>query len=53
MEILLCGSSGDGKFEILPRTTNIMQTLLNFHLDATHRFRLSDSAIQTLDKLFF
>lgn len=50
--IFLCGSSGDGKSEILTKYNKEFATRANFHLDATHSFRPSDSAIQTLDELF-
>ncbi|PKF63880.1 DNA phosphorothioation-dependent restriction protein DptF [Psychromonas sp. psych-6C06] len=50
--IFLCGSSGDGKSEILTRAKKNFLSKVNFHLDATHSFHPNDSAIQTLDKLF-
>jgi DNA phosphorothioation-dependent restriction protein DptF len=50
--IFLCGSSGDGKSEILTRYNKDYATRADFHLDATHSFRPNDSAIQTLDELF-
>jgi DNA phosphorothioation-dependent restriction protein DptF len=50
--IFLCGSSGDGKSEILTKYCNKFSTRANFHLDATHSFKPNDSAIETLDKLF-
>ncbi|MFA0514337.1 DNA phosphorothioation-dependent restriction protein DptF [Vibrio breoganii] len=51
--IFLCGSSGDGKSEILTKYKKEYQNRADFHLDATHSFRPTDTAIQTLDKLFF
>jgi len=50
--IFLCGSSGDGKSEILTKYCNKFSNRANFHLDATHSFKPNDSAIETLDKLF-
>ncbi|MCG7532631.1 DNA phosphorothioation-dependent restriction protein DptF [Psychrobium sp. MM17-31] len=50
--IFLCGSSGDGKSEILTRYSRDFSTRAKFHLDATHSFSPSDNAIQTLDHLF-
>ncbi len=50
--IFLCGSSGDGKSEILTRYSQKFATRAKFHLDATHSFRPQDNAIQTLDELF-
>lgn len=48
----LCGSSGDGKSEILTKYKKEYQNRADLHLDATHSFRPSDSAIETLDELF-
>lgn len=50
--IFLCGSSGDGKSEILTKYNKEYKNRADFHLDATHSFRPSDSAIETLDELF-
>ncbi|WED25453.1 DNA phosphorothioation-dependent restriction protein DptF [Vibrio sp. DW001] len=50
--IFLCGSSGDGKSEILTKYNKDYGNRADFHLDATHSFRPSDSAIETLDELF-
>ena len=50
--IFLCGSSGDGKSEILTKYSHDFSNRANFHLDATHSFKPNDSAIQTLDKVF-
>ncbi|AWH88210.1 DNA phosphorothioation-dependent restriction protein DptF [Limnobaculum parvum] len=50
--IFLCGSSGDGKSEILIRCRERFQQRLHFHLDATHSFAPRQSAIDALDELF-
>ena len=50
--IFLCGSSGDGKSEILTKYSKDYESRADFHLDATHSFHPNDSAIETLDKLF-
>lgn len=50
--VFLCGSSGDGKSEILTKYCHDFSNRANFHLDATHSFNPNDSAIQTLDKVF-
>ncbi|KMJ46480.1 DNA phosphorothioation-dependent restriction protein DptF [Xenorhabdus khoisanae] len=50
--IFLCGSSGDGKSEILTRCYGHYKNKYDFHLDATHSFAPHQSAIETLDKLF-
>lgn len=50
--IFLCGSSGDGKSEILTRYSKRFSSLVDFHLDATHSFRPDTSAIDTLNELF-
>lgn len=50
--IFLCGSSGDGKSEILTKYSQKFKSRADFHLDATHSFSPQDTAIQTLDKLF-
>lgn len=49
--LFLCGSSGDGKSEILTRYSKKYPSC-HFHLDATHSFSPDESAIQALDKLF-
>lgn len=49
--IFLCGSSGDGKSEILKRCHNKYKNQFRFHLDATHSFAPNQSAIQALDQL--
>ncbi|EEQ5619056.1 DNA phosphorothioation-dependent restriction protein DptF [Escherichia coli] len=52
--IFLCGSSGDGKSEILTRCQSNLryQQRFNFHLDATHSFAPRQSAIDALNDLF-
>lgn len=50
--IFLCGSSGDGKSEILIRSYNDYHTKFHFHLDATHSFSPHQSAIEALNQLF-
>ncbi len=52
--IFLCGSSGDGKSEILTRCQSDprYQRRFSFHLDATHSFAPRQSAIDALNDLF-
>lgn len=50
--IFLCGSSGDGKSEILARCQEQYQGNIRFHLDGTHSFSPHQSAIEALDQLF-
>ncbi len=50
--IFLCGSSGDGKSEILTKYKKQYDQYVNFHLDATHSFEPDMSAIDTLDDVF-
>ena len=50
--VFLCGSSGDGKSEILTRVYDQYQHRIAFHLDATHSFSPSQSAIDALDQTF-
>lgn len=52
--VFLCGSSGDGKSEILTRCKSdpYYQQRFNFHLDATHSFAPQQSAIEALNDLF-
>ena len=52
--IFLCGSSGDGKSEILTRSKSNprYQQRFSFHLDATHSFAPRQSAIDALNDLF-
>ncbi len=50
--IFLCGSSGDGKSEILTRYSKKFGNKADFHLDATHSFHPDASAIDTLNELF-
>jgi DNA phosphorothioation-dependent restriction protein DptF len=50
--IFLCGSSGDGKSEILKRYYENYSNKFRFHLDATHAFKPDQNAIDALDQLF-
>jgi len=50
--IFLCGSSGDGKSEILTQASKKYHTRAKFYFDATHSLRPDATAIQTLDELF-
>lgn len=50
--LFLCGSSGDGKSELLTDCKQKYNTRAKFHLDATHSFDPRENAIQTLDKVF-
>jgi len=50
--VFLCGSSGDGKSEILTRCQKQYQDVYTFHLDATHSFAPHQSAIEALDERF-
>lgn len=52
--VFLCGSSGDGKSEILTRCKSEprYQQRISFHLDATHSFAPQQSAIDALNDLF-
>lgn len=50
--LFLCGSSGDGKSELLTKAKVNFGSRMKFHLDATHSFDPHGTAIQTLDKVF-
>ena len=50
--VFLCGSSGDGKSEILKRYYQGYSGRFDFHLDATHSFRPDQNAIEALDEVF-
>ncbi len=50
--LFLCGSSGDGKSELLTTCKKKYRTRAHFHLDATHSFDPRENAIHTLDKVF-
>lgn len=50
--LFLCGSSGDGKSEILTRAYHECHGKVKFHLDATHSFQPNQSAIEALDQVF-
>jgi len=51
--LFLCGSSGDGKSEILTRVHQEYIEKVRFHLDATHSFQPHQSAIEALDEVFY
>ena len=48
----LCGSSGDGKSEILTNIYKEFSSQVDFHLDATHSKGQHSSAIDCLDDLY-
>ncbi|MCW8356851.1 DNA phosphorothioation-dependent restriction protein DptF [Marinomonas pontica] len=50
--ICLCGSSGDGKSEILTQLYKKFCNSIDFHLDATHSNSQHKSAIDCLDEKF-
>ncbi|WP_318508072.1 DNA phosphorothioation-dependent restriction protein DptF [Photobacterium leiognathi] len=50
--IFLCGSSGDGKSEILTQYSQKHKVTHDFHLDATHSFSPNQTAIHALDERF-
>ena len=50
--IFLCGSSGDGKSEILRRHHDVYKNEFIFHLDATHSFKPDQNAVEALNELF-
>lgn len=50
--IFLCGSSGDGKTEILRRYKDQFRHQMRFHSDGTHSFSPEKTAIDTLNELF-
>ncbi|MDV7106368.1 DNA phosphorothioation-dependent restriction protein DptF [Vibrio sp. TH_r3] len=50
--IFLCGSSGDGKSEILTQYSQKYKVTHEFHLDATHSFNPNQTAINALDERF-
>lgn len=50
--ICLCGSSGDGKSEILTQLYREFSSEIDFHLDATHSSSQHKSAIDCLDEKF-
>lgn len=50
--LFLCGSSGDGKSEILRRHYDKFSKKYRFHLDATHSFKPDQSAVDALNQLF-
>jgi DNA phosphorothioation-dependent restriction protein DptF len=50
--LFLCGSSGDGKSEIMTRHKSKYSEGIDFHLDATHSFQPKMTAIDTLNEVF-
>lgn len=50
--LFLCGSSGDGKSEIMTRYSHQYNEKIDFHLDATHSFHPKKTAIDTLNEVF-
>ncbi|MEA2028604.1 MAG: DNA phosphorothioation-dependent restriction protein DptF, partial [Campylobacterota bacterium] len=50
--IFLCGSSGDGKSAIIGQNQRYFFKHYNVHIDATHSFRPTQSAIEALDERF-
>jgi len=50
--LFLCGSSGDGKSEIMTRYSRQYSEKIDFHLDATHSFHPKNTAIDTLNEVF-
>ncbi len=50
--LFLCGSSGDGKSEIMTRYSRQYSEKIDFHLDATHSFHPKKTAIDTLNEVF-
>ncbi len=50
--IFLCGSSGDGKSEILRRHHSVYEHDFLYHLDATHSFKPDQNAVEALNELF-
>ena len=49
-----CGSSGDGKSEIITRYSSKPKHIekIDFHLDATHSFKPNQTAVEALDARF-
>lgn len=50
--VFLCGSSGDGKSELLKKYRESYANKFDSHLDATHSFKPDQDAIQALNQLF-
>jgi len=50
--VFLCGSSGDGKSEILTRYRDRYAGEIDFHLDATHSFDPDMTGVETLNSMF-
>ena len=50
--IFLCGSSGDGKSAIINKHLKKFESYFDFHVDATHSFSPSQTAIEALSESF-
>jgi len=50
--VFLCGTSGDGKSELLRRIRSGFEERYRFHVDATHSFRPDGTALDTLGDFF-
>ncbi|MCK5293404.1 MAG: DNA phosphorothioation-dependent restriction protein DptF, partial [Arcobacteraceae bacterium] len=50
--IFLCGSSGDGKSAIISNNKTKFESNYDFHIDATHSFKPTQTAIEALDESF-
>jgi DNA phosphorothioation-dependent restriction protein DptF len=50
--VFLCGTSGDGKSELIRRVRPEFEAAYRFHVDATHSFRPDGTALDALEELF-
>lgn len=50
--VYLCGTSGDGKSELIRRVRPEFEATYRFHVDATHSFRPAGTALDALEDLF-
>lgn len=50
--VFLCGTSGDGKSELIRRVRPEFEGKYRFHVDATHSFRPDGTALDALEELF-
>lgn len=50
--VFLCGTSGDGKSELIRRVRPEFEATYRFHVDATHSFRPDGTALDALTELF-
>ena len=50
--VFLCGTSGDGKSELIRRDRPGFEATYRFHVDATHSFRPDGTALDALEELF-